>query len=84
VTSGVYRWIRHPMYASFFVMAMAQALLLPNGIAAGAAFAAVLLLYAVRKPREEAMMLSHFGAEYAAYMRHSGGVIPRFRTGSEV
>jgi protein-S-isoprenylcysteine O-methyltransferase Ste14 len=79
VTSGVFRRIRHPMYASFFVMAVAQALLLPNGIAAGAAFAAVSLLYAVRKPREEAMMLAHFGAEYEAYMRRSGGVIPRLR-----
>jgi protein-S-isoprenylcysteine O-methyltransferase Ste14 len=83
VTSGVYRWIRHPMYASFFVMAMAQALLLPNGIAAGAAFAAVSLLYAVRKPHEEAMMLAHFGTEYEAYMRRSGGVVPRFHNGSE-
>ena len=82
VTSGVYRWIRHPMYASFFVMAVAQALLLPNGIAAGAAFAAVSLLYMVRKPHEEAMMLAHFGADYEAYMHRSGGVIPRLRTGA--
>jgi protein-S-isoprenylcysteine O-methyltransferase Ste14 len=83
VTSGVYRWIRHPMYASFFVMAVAQALLLPNGIAAVAAFAAVSLLYLVRKPHEEAMMLAHFGAEYEAYMQRSGGVIPRLRNVSE-
>ncbi len=76
VTQGVYRHIRHPMYAAFFLMALAQAALLPNAVAGWAAAVAVTLLYAVRKPREEAMMLQHFGADYAAYMARTGGVLP--------
>ena len=78
VTSGVYSRIRHPMYASFFVMAVAQVVLLPNWVAGGAALAAVTVLYTVRKPHEEAMMLEYFGSEYAAYMGRSGGVVPFF------
>jgi protein-S-isoprenylcysteine O-methyltransferase Ste14 len=76
VTRGVYSRIRHPMYASFFVMAVAQAAILPNWVAGWAALAAVTILYTVRKPREEAMMLEYFGSEYKAYMLRSGGVIP--------
>jgi protein-S-isoprenylcysteine O-methyltransferase Ste14 len=34
VTQGVYRHIRHPMYAAFWSWAIAQALLLPNWLAA--------------------------------------------------
>ncbi|MCJ0762228.1 protein-S-isoprenylcysteine O-methyltransferase [Variovorax terrae] len=78
VTQGVYRRIRHPMYASFFLMSFAQALLLNNGVAGGAAFAAVLLMYLVRVPHEEKMMEDCFGTEYAAYSRQTGRVLPRF------
>src|SRR5450432_543772 len=77
VTEGVYRLIRHPMYASFFLLALEQALLLGNWLAGWSALAAVLLLYVVRVPAEEAMMLSFFGAEYQSYMRRTGGIIPR-------
>lgn len=77
VTQGVYRFIRHPMYASFFIFAISQALLLHNWVAGWAALAAVTLLYVVRIPHEEKMMLDSFGEEYRTYMRHTGGVIPR-------
>ena len=78
VSSGVYRSIRHPMYASFFAMAFAQLLLLPNWIAGPSALLAVGLLYVVRKPNEEAMMLEQFGDEYRKYMNSTGGILPRF------
>jgi protein-S-isoprenylcysteine O-methyltransferase Ste14 len=80
VTGSVYSRIRHPMHASFIVMSFAQAALVANLIAGFAALAAVTLLYRLRKPNEEAMMLEHFGSEYAAYMRRSGGVVPWLRT----
>ena len=33
VTDGIYRYVRHPMYAAFWLWAIAQALLLPNWVA---------------------------------------------------
>ncbi len=33
VTTGIYALVRHPMYAGFWLMALGQALLLPNWIA---------------------------------------------------
>jgi protein-S-isoprenylcysteine O-methyltransferase Ste14 len=77
ITVGVYRLIRHPMYASFFLMALAQVALLPNWVSGFAALFAVSLLYVIRKPHEEAMMLSHFGSEYETYVRNSGGIFPK-------
>ncbi len=77
VTQGVYRSVRHPMYLSFFLFAVSQILLIHNWLGGWAAFAAVLLLYVIRRPNEERMMIEHFGAEYQAYMNSTSGLMPR-------
>lgn len=77
VTHGVYRTIRHPMYSSFLLFGLAQALLLPNWIAGPAALVAVLVMCIIRLPHEEAMMLEHFGDEYREYSRRTGRLLPR-------
>jgi protein-S-isoprenylcysteine O-methyltransferase Ste14 len=77
VKHGVYRRVRHPMYTSFFISGLGQALLLANWIAGPAALVAVAALVLVRVPREEQMMLSEFGDDYRDYMRRTGGVVPR-------
>ena len=79
VTSGIYSWVRHPMYASFFVMALAQLLLVPNGLAGPAALLAVSVLYYVRRPTEEAMLTEYFGLAYTRYVASTGGIFPRLR-----
>lgn len=77
VTRGVYRHVRHPMYASEWLWSIAQALLLRNWIAGWAGAAAFLPLYLLRVPREERMMLDKFGQVYRAYMDKTGRVVPR-------
>ena len=77
VTRGVYRLVRHPMYTSFFVSGIGQALLLANWVAGPAALVAVAVLVLVRLPNEEAMMIEAFGDEYRDYMRRTGGIVPR-------
>ncbi|MCK9687051.1 protein-S-isoprenylcysteine O-methyltransferase [Scleromatobacter humisilvae] len=77
VTRGVYRLVRHPMYTSFFVSGLGQALLLANWIAGPAALVAVAVMLIVRVPNEEAMMIGEFGDEYRDYMRCTGGIVPR-------
>lgn len=76
VTQGVYAHVRHPMYASFLLWGVTQALLIPNWFAGFAGLAAVLALYAVRQSREEAMMRDTFGAEYDAYSARTKRLIP--------
>ncbi len=77
VTRGVFRSIRHPMYAAHGLWGIAQALLLQNWIAGLAMLAFSLPLYLWRVPREEQMMVEHFGEQYRLYMDRTGRFIPR-------
>lgn len=76
ITQGVYAHVRHPMYGSFFLWGIAQALLIPNWIAGLSGLAAVAALYIVRQEKEEAMMRDTFGAEYDAYCQRTRRLIP--------
>lgn len=76
VTDGVYRHIRHPMYAAHLLWAIAQALLLQNWIAGLAYLLFLIPLYALRVPREEQMMLRRFGQEYRTYIDRTNRLIP--------
>lgn len=76
VTTGVYRHVRHPMYAAFFLWAIAQALLLPNWIAGPAGLAGFGTLFALRVGREERMMEATFGDAYRAYAARTSRVVP--------
>ena len=76
VTTGIYRLIRHPMYSSFFLLAVAQLMLLPNWFAGATGLIGVGLLYAFRIRQEERMMIERFGAEYRDYMAHTARLIP--------
>ncbi len=79
-TGGVYRTMRHPMYTSQLVWGVAQALLLPNWIAGLGGLVTFALLCTVRVPREEQMMLDHFGDAYRAYTAQTGRIVPPLRS----
>src|SRR3954451_9394821 len=76
ITTGVYHVVRHPMYSSFFLLAIAQLMLLPNWFAGAAGLVGVGLLYAFRIRQEERIMLARFGASYQAYMASTKRLIP--------
>ena len=76
VTQGVYRSIRHPLYAAIWLWGTGQALLLQNWIAGWASLILFLPLYLLRVPREEQMMLEQFGDSYRAYKNRTGRIIP--------
>lgn len=78
VTNGIYRLIRHPMYASQWVFVIAQILLLPNWIAGPATLVVFAPFYFLRVPQEEQMMLEQFGAAYRAYMARTGRILPKW------
>lgn len=76
ITQGVYRKIRHPMYAAIWISVFAQALLLHNWIVGVLAIPAFAALYVLRIPKEEAMMSRQFGSEYKDYKLQTGRIIP--------
>ncbi len=77
VTHGIYRTIRHPMYASIWLWDFAQAMLLQNWVAGWCALLTFAAMYFLRTPREEQLMCEAFGEEYREYMRKTGRLFPR-------
>ncbi len=77
MTDGVYGLVRHPMYAAFWLWALAQAVLLPNAVAGPAGLIGFGILYFLRVNKEEQLMLETFGEEYKAYMQRTWRIIPR-------
>jgi protein-S-isoprenylcysteine O-methyltransferase Ste14 len=75
VTTGAYRYIRHPMYASLLFLAWGA--FLKDASAASAALvagaSALLLLTALR---DEAECRQHFGTTYTDYMKTSKRFLP--------
>jgi protein-S-isoprenylcysteine O-methyltransferase Ste14 len=76
VTSGLYGYVRHPMYSSFALFALAQLLILPNWIAGPAGLITFGILFFMRVPNEERVMIETFGDEYRHYMQHTARIIP--------
>jgi protein-S-isoprenylcysteine O-methyltransferase Ste14 len=78
VTGGVFKYIRHPMYAAHLLWAVAQALMLHNWIAGFSLLVVTIPQYLFRVNAEEQMMLEQFGEQYKNYMQRTGRIIPRF------
>lgn len=76
ITNGIYKYSRHPMYASFWLWGLAQALLFPNWIVGSTGLLSVAILYFRRMPREEQMMLDTFGDSYRDYSSRTSRLIP--------
>ena len=82
VTEGVYRHIRHPMYAAIWLWSVSQGMILANWLAGWALVPTFAAMYFFRIPREESLMLEKFDHEYRKYMAETGGLFPRIKPGS--
>lgn len=76
VTTGPFRWVRHPLYTGGMVESLGVCLFLASGIV-GASALAFWIMIVVRTPREEALLLESFGADYARYVEQVGRFLPR-------
>ncbi len=77
VTSGPYRTIRHPIYASFLLILGALLLISANGSVGIAWIGSVALDAAGRIRYEERVMADRFGEEYSEYLKRTGRLLPR-------
>ena len=77
ITRGIYGVIRHPMYASQWLLAIAQPLLLQNWIAGFLNLLVFIPFYLLRVKAEEQLMIEQFGDQYHAYMQKVGAVFPK-------
>ena len=78
VTTGPYRYIRHPLYlfATFCLLGIGMAIdsdafiVFPLGAC---------VIMAIRVPREEALLVEKFGDAYRKYRTRTGRFLPRLR-----
>ena len=75
ITSGPYRWVRHPIYGGMTLALVGTALAIgaPYGFIA---LALILFGFLVRVRLEEALMRDTFPGEYDRYSRHTARLIP--------
>ena len=78
IKDGIFRYLRHPMYTSHLLWAIAQPLILANWLAGFPFLLTQAAQYWLRIKAEEEMMLEHFGEEYQDYMETTGGLFPKF------
>jgi protein-S-isoprenylcysteine O-methyltransferase Ste14 len=75
VTTGLYRWIRHPLYASLMCLALGVFLKAPTLLTAALTAAAVVFLV-LTSLKDEEECIRYFGPAYEEYMRTTKRFIP--------
>ena len=80
VTTGPYRWMRHPMYTAALILIVATTLLTANIVVAVCGIIMFALL-AARSRVEERRLVEKFGNDYRVYQRRTGRFLPCVRQG---
>ncbi len=79
ITSGPYRYVRHPFYVTSALAFAANALATANWFIASTGFAALALLV-IRTTTEEAKLVERFGEDYRRYMARTNRFFPRLQS----
>lgn len=75
VTTGIFRYIRHPMYSSLLILTWGIFFKLPSWFGLGLAIGStIFLVFTARADEEECV--GYFGAGYREYMRRTKRFIP--------
>lgn len=79
IKTGPYKTIRHPMYTQIWLWTFAQVLLISNLVAGFSGITVWAILYFIRVPKEEKMMIENFGDEYLKYMKKTSKIFPKIK-----
>ena len=80
VTSGPYRWVRHPFYVSLTLCVAANSLATANWFIF-ASGTLLFILIVIRTRKEEELLLARFGDAYRRYMERTGRFLPQIGRG---
>jgi protein-S-isoprenylcysteine O-methyltransferase Ste14 len=78
MVGGPYRYVRNPMYVSYFVVIIGEALLLSRPVLFIYLLGVAVFVVAFVRWWEEPTMAKRFGAEYEAYRKNVPGWWPRW------
>jgi protein-S-isoprenylcysteine O-methyltransferase Ste14 len=82
ITTGPYSRIRHPMYTVFIFYFLSLFLVSANLLLL-VTWILMTIVFIVRIPKEEQMLLEQFGNAYQEYMKRTGRLFPRLRRRQE-
>jgi protein-S-isoprenylcysteine O-methyltransferase Ste14 len=80
VTSGLYGYVRHPIYALSILLMLCTVVVAPTYPVAVMAVIHVVLM-TVKARNEERFLAERHGASYQRYLEHTGRFLPRRRAG---
>jgi len=75
IITGVYKYMRHPIYSGFFLMGLGTVLFV-NVSYFWIIFIVALILFVIRIKKEEQLMIKHFPKEYPEYKKKVKALIP--------
>jgi protein-S-isoprenylcysteine O-methyltransferase Ste14 len=78
ITSGPYRFIRHPIYTAFLFILGSTFFISANWLIGFTWLGMTALEVASRISFEESLMLEYFGDPYREYMQRTGKLLPKF------
>ncbi len=77
VTTGPYRYVRHPLYSSGILLFIAIGLVSANWYLAVIGIGFQIFIMYARTPLEEKILIQHFGNEYELYINTTGAFFPK-------
>jgi protein-S-isoprenylcysteine O-methyltransferase Ste14 len=77
ITSGPYRWIRHPIYSAFLLILGSTLLISANWLIGLCWLGMTIIEIISRIGFEESLMIEYFGDQYRTYMKQTGRLLPR-------
>lgn len=76
ITTGIYRYIRHPVYTSYILLFGGYCVLLEAWISLGITIILCSLWFSHRIHLEEEMLMTHFGRDYLHYRQKTKRLFP--------
>ncbi len=83
ITTGLYRWVRHPQYSALFLITVGMLIQWPTLVTA-AMWPVLMFMYYRLARREEKEMEERFGDKYTSYKRRIPMFWPRLGATSPV
>jgi protein-S-isoprenylcysteine O-methyltransferase Ste14 len=79
VTTGPYRYVRHPMYAAYLLLFLGAFLLSANWVIGAGGVGVIATLMTLRLVGEERRLVERFGGAWLSYREATGAFLPQLR-----
>ncbi|MFX1539050.1 MAG: methyltransferase family protein, partial [Promethearchaeota archaeon] len=76
ITTGLYKFVRHPMYSGFLILFFGYSLAFGSILMTITITTVLFLIFKTRMDIEEKLLITEFGEEYSTYMKRTKRLFP--------